>query len=105
MGKLPPTEGEFFQNYLRSLVQAHTWHEATKARINLVDPQEYGWKPSDADFIAISMEDDIVPELLLTVCGCKSSNCATLSSKCSTNVTPCSDLRSCRHECCENTDP
>ena len=46
-------------------MQARIWHEATKARINQVDPQEYAWKPSDEGFIATATEDDIVPELLL----------------------------------------
>ena len=78
-GKVPPTEGTFLQHYLRSVVQVCIWHEATKASINHVDPQEYGWKPSDEGFIAIAMEDDIVSEILLTVCRCKSSNCATRS--------------------------
>ena len=36
--------------------------------MNHVDPQEYGWKPSDEDFTAIATEDDIVPKLPLTVC-------------------------------------
>ena len=41
VGKLPPTEGVLLQQYLRSVVQARIWHEATKARINHLDPQEY----------------------------------------------------------------
>ena len=41
MGKLPPKEGVLLQHYLRSLVQARI-HEATNARMNHVDPQEYG---------------------------------------------------------------
>ena len=81
MGKLPPTEGVLLQHYLSSIVQARIWHEATKTCINHVDLQEYGWKPSDEGFIAIATEDDIVPELLLTVCVCKSSNCALRSCK------------------------
>ena len=64
-----PKEGAFLQHYLCSVVQARVWHETTKAHINHVDPQEYGWKHSDAGFIAIEMEDDI-SELLLTVRGC-----------------------------------
>ena len=59
-------------------MQARIWHEATKARINHVDPQEYG---SNKGFIAIATEDDIVPKVLLTVCGCKLSNCAKRSCK------------------------
>ena len=77
MDKLPPTEGVFFQHYLRSVVQERISHDRTKACINHVDPEEYGWKPSDEGFIAIATEDGIVPELLLAVCGWKSSNCAT----------------------------
>ena len=50
-------------------------------------------------------EEDIVPELLLNVCGRKSSNCATRSCKCSSNGIPCLKLYSCRHEFCKNTDP
>ena len=42
MVKLPPTEAAFLQHYLRSVVQARIWHEATKALINHIDPQEYG---------------------------------------------------------------
>ena len=57
-----------------------------------VNTQEHGWKPSNEDLISIATEDDIVPELLLTVCGCKSSNCSKRSCK------------SC-HKFCENIDP
>ena len=57
-----------------------------------VDTQEHGWKPSNEGFISIATEDDIVPELLLTVCGCKSYNCSNRSCK------------SC-HKFCENIDP
>ena len=77
MGKLLPTEGGSLQHYLRSVEQARIRDEAMKARINHVHPQEYGWKPLHEGFITIATEDDIVPELLLTVCGYKSSNCAT----------------------------
>ena len=80
IGKLTPTEGVLLQDYLRLVVQARILHEATKARINHVDPQEYGWKPSDKGFIAIATED-IVPGLLLTVFGYNSSNCATRLGK------------------------
>ena len=97
-----PQKGHFFNV---ACVQARIWHEATKACINHADPQEYRWKPSDECFIAIATEDDIVPELLLTVCGCKSSNSATRSWKSSLNGIPCSDLCSCRHKFCENADP
>ena len=78
IGKLPLTEGVFLQHYLRSVVQARILLEATKARINHVNPQEYG---SDEGFIAIATEGDIVPELLLTVFGCKLSKCAMRSCK------------------------
>ena len=105
MSKLSPTKGAFLQHYLRSVVQAHISHEATKARINHVDPQDYGWKPSDEGFIATATEGDIVPELILTVCGCKSSNCATRSCKCSSNGIPCSNLCNYGHKFCENTEP
>ena len=105
MGKLPSTKEVFPQHYLRSVVQERIWHEAMKARINHVDPQEYGWKPSDEGFIAIETEGDIVPELLLAVCRCKSSNCATRSCNCSSNGIPCADLCSSHHKFCENTDP
>ena len=105
MGKLPSTKEVFPQHYLRSLVQERIWHEAMKACINHVDPQEYGWKPSDEGFIAIETEDDIVPQLLLTICRCKSNNCATRSCNCSSNGIPCADLCSCHHKFCENTDP
>ena len=64
MDKLPPTEGAFFQHYLRSVVQERISHDRTKARINHLDPEVYGWKPSDERFIAIATEDGIVPELL-----------------------------------------
>ena len=50
-------------------------------------------------------EEDIVPELLLNVCGRKSSNCATRSCKCNSNGIPCLKLYSCRHEFYKNTDP
>ena len=73
--------------------------------MNHVDRQEYAWKPSEEDFTAIATEDGIVPKLPLTMCPCKSSNCAMQSCKCSSNSTACSDLCSCRHEFCENTDP
>ena len=63
MGKLPPKEGVLLQHYLRSVVQARI-HEATNARMNHVDPQEYGWKPSDEGFIPITTEDNKVPKLL-----------------------------------------
>ena len=105
MVKLPPTEAAFLQHYLRSVVQAHIWHEATKALINHIDPQEYGWKPSDEGFIATATEDNIVPELPLTVCRWKSSNCVARSCKFSSNGIPFSDLCSCRHKFCENTNP
>lgn len=45
-----------------------------------------------------------MPALLLTVCECKSSNCATGSCKCSSNGILCSDLCSCRHEFFDNAD-
>ena len=63
MGKLPPKEGVLLQHYLRSVVQARI-HEARNARMNHVDPQEYGWKPSDEGFIPITTEDNKVPKLL-----------------------------------------
>ena len=100
MRQLPSTEGVLLQHYLRSAVQTSIWHEATKACISHVDPQEYDWKPSDKGFIAITTEDDMIPELLLTVCGCTSSNCATRLCKCRSNGIPCPDLCSCRYEFC-----
>ena len=58
MDKLLPTDGAFLLHYLRSVVQTRTWYEATKARINHVNPREYGWKPLDEGFTAIAVEDD-----------------------------------------------
>ena len=59
----------------------------------------------DEDFLAIAIEEDIVLELLLTVCGYKLGNRTTRSCKCSSNCIPCSDLSNCCHKFCENTDP
>ena len=56
MGKLPPTKGVLLQHYLHSVVQAHIWHEATKVRINHVDLQEYGWKPSDEALLRLQQK-------------------------------------------------
>ena len=105
MDKLLPTDGAFLLHYLRSVVQTRTWYEATKARINHVNPQEYGWKPLDEGFTAIAVENDIFPELLLIVCGCQSCNCVTRMCHCSSNIIPFSDLCSFRLEFCENTNP
>ena len=58
----------------------------------------------DEDFLAIAIEEDIVLELLLTVCGYKLGNRTTRSCKCSSNCIPCSDLSNCCHKFCENTD-
>ena len=42
MGKLPPTEGSFKQHFLRAMIQARVWYNATTALVNLLQPTEYG---------------------------------------------------------------
>ena len=105
MGKLPPTEGSFKQHFLRAMIQARVWYNATTALVNLLQPTEYGWMYTDEGFQPVGTKDPVVPDDLLQICGCKSGNCATKACKCRLSNISCTNLCGCNHDYCENTDP
>ena len=96
---IPPTAAALLQHTKRSIFQANIWHQIFKKYIDYPNPNNFGWKETDSEFIPVWSE---LPEVLescrqLVSCGCKKG--CTSRCKCKKENLPCSHMCKCLGKC------
>ena len=88
--------------------QMQIWSQATKPKITVQNPEEYGWLKEDSGFYLKAdsksnmKKQASIYETIMRKCGCSKCQCKSERCKCRSNGSFCSSFCNCKN--CKNTD-
>ncbi|CAH1154985.1 unnamed protein product [Phaedon cochleariae] len=102
---LPPTSDALRLHLLRCHYQVNVWENAHHARPEVMDPESYGWRLHQDEYIPILMTLEPVPKACTDILTCNClSHCLTTMCTCKKNGLTCTKLCHRSHQCLNSSN-